>query len=943
MKPSLTKLQKFFSLEADRGYDNHAVVGGLERMLDRWEAEARLENVPEDLIRVVKERLRDYNHLSKTSRAEVLEGLMRRISREDPSQPITSFDRNAKSKRPFQNARPHQPREAPGRPSETGQAPKPSQLQEAQGFTAPGAGNALSHEDQASPEIQPAGATDTTGAEDGEPEDTGESSVMAHEDAIDEIVTGMDNPSAESNLEGIDTGDLQEEAGYSDEGDESPTPSDDTSEVAPYFKPPAREIAEVPKDPAALSAPVTVLNGVGPQHGATLGRLGMKSLRDMLYYLPRRYDDYSKLKPINRLWYGEEVTVIGTIKSVNTRRMQGGKRQITEAILTDGSGALRLTWFSPYAARRLRPGSHISVSGKIDQYLGRLVITNPEWEPIEHQQLSTNRIVPVYPLTAQITQRWLRRLMYQVVMYWAPRIPDPLPPDLRSSAGLMDLSSALVQLHFPDSAEALRAARHRLAFDEIFLLQLGVLRQKRHWQDRAARTFQVEDTWLQSQVERLPYQLTGAQQRSLNDLRQDLVSGRPMNRLLQGDVGSGKTVIAMLAIAIIVQNGAQAALMAPTSILAEQHYKTMLRYLTGPEGGESGSAPLMNPGEIRLMVGATPEAEKRVIRAGLDDGSIRLVIGTHALIEDPVSFADLQLTVVDEQHRFGVEQRAALRAKGDNPHLLVMTATPIPRSLALTVYGDLDLSIMDEMPPGRQPISTHVLPPRERERAFHLIRSQVALGRQAFIIYPLVEETENSEAKAAVEGHASLQKEVFPKLKLGLLHGRMRPDDKDEVMKDFRDGKYHVLVSTSVVEVGVDVPNATVMIIEGANHFGLAQLHQFRGRVGRGAEKSYCLLIPDTPDSVENQRLQAMVETNDGFVLAERDLDLRGPGQFLGTRQSGYSELQLAKLTDVRLIEKARIHAQAVFEQDPNLESPAYRLLSTALHRFWGDPKGDIS
>ena len=343
------------------------------------------------------------------------------------------------------------------------------------------------------------------------------------------------------------------------------------------------------------------------------------------------------------------------------------------------------------------------------------------------------------------------------------------------------------------------------------------------------------------------------------------------------------------------------------------------------------------------MVGSTPEAEKNEIRAGLSDGSIKLVVGTHALIEDPVIFADLQLTIVDEQHRFGVDQRAALRAKGGNPHLLVMTATPIPRSLALTVYGDLDISIIDELPPGRLPVGTYVLMPRERERAYTLIRGQVQEGRQAFIIYPLIEESDESQAKAAVAEHARLQREIFPKLSLGLLHGRMRPDEKDAVMTAFHKGEYHILVSTTVVEVGVDVPNATVMLIEGANRFGLAQLHQLRGRVGRNAEKSYCLLVPDQPDQTENERLLVMASTNDGFILAEKDLEQRGPGQFLGTRQSGYSELKFANLTDVGLIEKARRHAQGVFEQDPQLIQPENQLLAFALQQSWSGGAGDFS
>ena len=389
-----------------------------------------------------------------------------------------------------------------------------------------------------------------------------------------------------------------------------------------------------------------------------------------------------------------------------------------------------------------------------------------------------------------------------------------------------------------------------------------------------------------------------------NDIRADLDSGKPMNRLLQGDVGSGKTVVAALAAAMITSQRRAGRDHGPTGILAEQHYRSFHR----PAGRRGDGNGILRPDEIRLLVGDTPEAEKEAIRNGLADGSIKIVIGTHAVIEDPVQFKDLQLSVIDEQHRFGVEQRAELRSKGTNPHLLVMTATPIPRSLALTLYGDLDLSVMDEMPAGRQPVNTHVLRPQERERAYTLIRGQIKDGRQAFIIYPLIEESEKlEELRAAVDDYEVLSKEIFPDLKLGLLHGRMKPDEKDETMLKFRDGQYDILVSTTVVEVGVDVPNATVMLIEGADRFGLAQLHQLRGRVGRGSEQSYCLLIPTHEDDAENERLQAMAESNDGFVLAERDLQQRGPGEFLGTRQSGYaSGLRMASLTDVKLIEKAR-------------------------------------
>jgi ATP-dependent DNA helicase RecG len=483
----------------------------------------------------------------------------------------------------------------------------------------------------------------------------------------------------------------------------------------------------------------------------------------------------------------------------------------------------------------------------------------------------------------------------------------------------------------------LKLARERLAFDEIFFLQMGVLRQKRDWQSVMGRIFDVPEEWLQARKDVLPFTLTDSQDKAVSDIVVDFGSGRPMNRLLQGDVGSGKTVVAAMATEIIAHAGAQTAIMAPTSILAEQHYRSLSQMLTAGEDA-------LKEDEIRLLVGDTPEARKQEIREALLDGSIKVIVGTHALIEGNVEFADLQLAIVDEQHRFGVDQRAALREKGENLHLLVMTATPIPRSLALTVHGDLDISVMDEMPAGRQSIDTHVLRPRERERAYTMIRAQVLDGKQAFIIYPLVEESEKIEARAAVEEHESLQAEVFRKLNVGLLHGRMKPAEKEEVMEKFRAKEYDILVATTVVEVGVDIPNATVMLIEGADRFGLAQLHQLRGRVGRGLDKSYCLLIPTDNNDTENERLLAMADSNDGFVLAEKDLQQRGPGEFLGTRQSGYGTgLRMASLTDIDLIEKARERAQSIFSEDANLEKEEHKLLGEALDDFWGETKGDVS
>ncbi len=835
MRPSLQKLKKFVLLEAQHNYDNRSVIGGFERMVDPWVSEAQADNLPAELITLVRSRLHDYASLSPNSRYDTLCGLWNRIQRE------------------------------------TQETYPPLPLPVEQAAKAP-AGEVGSH--------PPAHRKPATPAQ------------------------------------------------HAPEAPVNP--------------------AKPPSQPAALLAPTTVLPGVGPKHGQTLKRLGIFTLEDMLYNFPRRYDDYTQLKPIRRLEYGEDVTVIGTITSISSRPIRGGQSQITEAILSDGTGSLRLSWFGKYSvASRLNPGSQVVVSGKTDQYLGRLVMTNPECEPLEQKNLHTNRIVPVYSLTANIAQRWLRRLMYDVVTYWSPRVTDPLPDSIRQSEQLLDLSNALLQAHFPTSLDQLKLARYRLAFDEILMLQLGVLSQKRNWQNRSARVYEITDEWIETQVSRLPYQLTNAQQKALQDIRSDLASGRPMNRLLQGDVGSGKTVIAALAMAVLAHQTAQSAMLAPTSILAEQHYKTMLGMLAGngqhtTESGNGTDYPLQ-PGEIRLLIGATPESEKQEIREGLSAGSIKLVIGTHALLEDPVVFSNLQLAVIDEQHRFGVEQRAILRSKGENPHLLVMTATPIPRSLALTVYGDLDLSVVDEMPPGRLPIETQVFYPRERERAYVFIRKQIDEGHQAFIIYPLVEESETSEALAAVEEQNRLQKDVFPDYALGLLHGRMKPDEKDATMARFCSGEIQILVSTSVVEVGVDIPNATVMLIEGANRFGLSQLHQFRGRVGRSQFQSYCILIPDTPDAAENERLAAMVETNDGFVLAQRDLEQRGPGEFLGTRQAGYSELRLANLTDIHLIENARRCAQALFESDPDLSDPEHLLLAESLKRFWGQGQGDIS
>ncbi|HXV41506.1 MAG TPA: ATP-dependent DNA helicase RecG, partial [Anaerolineae bacterium] len=660
-----------------------------------------------------------------------------------------------------------------------------------------------------------------------------------------------------------------------------------------------------------------------------LANLGVYTIGDFLSLYPRRYDDYRALKPINQLQFGEEVTIIAQVWETRQRDSRN-RRPIVTSTLSDGTATIDVTWFNqPWLAQKLRPGMQIVLSGRVDEYLGRLTFQSPDWEELDKNLIHTGRMVPVYPLTEGITIKWLRNQIKATVDYWTRRLPDYLPEESRQRLGFLPLDEAIRQIHFPDDWGKLEAARRRLAFDELLLIQLGVLRQRRAWQAQQGQPVQISPEAVERLMQALPFELTQAQHKALDGIIADLRRDTPMSRLLQGDVGSGKTVVALAAMVLTVLDGGQAAILAPTEILAEQHFQSMSKVL-GPIGEALG-----RPFRIQLLTGSTPAAERKELLESLVNGQIDILVGTHAIIQSNVELKNLRLAVIDEQHRFGVEQRSALREKGFNPHMLVMTATPIPRTLALTLYGDLDLSIIDEMPPGRQVISTRSLMPRERERAYSFIQAQIEKGRQAFIICPLVEESEKTEAKSAIEEHKRLQTQIFPRLKLGLLHGRMKADEKEKVMAAFRDQELHVLVSTSVVEVGIDVPNATVILVEGANRFGMAQLHQFRGRVGRGEHQSYCLLLADNLTSEAEQRLQVIERTSNGFELAEQDLQMRGPGEFFGTRQSGLPDLKLVKLTDTKLLELARQEAQLIFERDPILEQPQYRLLARQLTNFW--------
>lgn len=688
-----------------------------------------------------------------------------------------------------------------------------------------------------------------------------------------------------------------------------------------------------------LSTPVDELRGISDTYRRRLGRLGVETVEDLLYLFPRRYDDFSALKTINQLKYGEEVTIVGTVWEAKNRRTRSGKT-ITKVIFSDKTGTIEATWFNqPYLTRQLRPGRKIVLSGRVDKYLGRLTFPAPEWEPLSEELLHTARLAPVYPLTRGISARWMRDLMHRLVRDWANSVQEYLPEHVREHQNLLPINEALHQIHFPDNWNRLEEARRRLSFDEFLLIQLGVLQQRHMWQQETGRPLETHPDLLETALNALPFQLTPAQDRALNTILQDMTREYPMSQLLQGDVGSGKTVVAVIAMLMAVANGTQAALMAPTEILAEQHYRNVTDLLASLADRSSGQTPSV---ETRLLTGSLTKSEKKTTYEEIASGAVDIVIGTHALIQESVEFDDLTFVVIDEQHRFGVNQRSALRQKGYAPHVLVMSATPIPRTLALTVYGDLDISVIDELPPGRQTIRTRKVLPRERERAYQFVRSQIEKGRQAFIICPLVEASDKIEAKAATEEHERLQKEVFPDLKLGLMHGRLKNDEKETVMKQFRAGELDILVSTSVVEVGIDVPNATVMVIEGADRFGLAQLHQFRGRVGRGEHRSYCLLLSESPSQNAQARLDILENTHDGFRLAEEDLKLRGPGEFFGTRQSGLPDLKAAKLSDTAVLEAARAEAMEIMQHDPDLSAPENALLVEHVNNFWQD-EGDLS
>ncbi|MDQ3249204.1 MAG: ATP-dependent DNA helicase RecG [Chloroflexota bacterium] len=699
-----------------------------------------------------------------------------------------------------------------------------------------------------------------------------------------------------------------------------------------------RQQATLNRNPRDLQAPTTILPGIGAATAEALARLGINQVADLLWHFPTRHEDFSQLRTIDKLQPGEQVTVVANLWDLKDRKLSMN-RQMVQGILADGTGTLHATWWSKYVRNQLTIGSTLRFSGKVGLYMGQKTLDNPVFEDVDDDMVATGRLSPVYPLTEGLTGKRVRNLIRDVVEGYAEFMPDPLPKALRDEYTLVDLPTALQQLHFPDNLASLQAAGKRLAFEELFYVQLGAQQRRHTLQQSNAPALASDEALLEQFKATLPFALTAAQDRVLAELAQDVRRTIPMTRLVQGDVGSGKTAVAAGAMWIAAINGAQSALLAPTQILAEQHYRSissLLSQLTRLDG-----APLT----IALLTGRITGAERDRVLSGIRDGSVDVAIGTSALIQEQVEFNNLGFVVVDEQHRFGVEQRGVLRNKEHpegprQPHLLVMSATPIPRSLALTLYGDLDVSVIDEMPPGRLPVKTKLFRPSERERLYGFLRREAKEGRQAFIIYPLVEESDKLDVGAAVAEHARLSQEVFPDLRLALLHGRMSGAEKDETMRAFAAGEYAALVSTSVIEVGIDVPNASLIIIEDAERFGLAQLHQFRGRVGRGQQASYCALVSKAEGPAAEERLRALEATNNGFELAEKDLELRGPGDFLGTRQSGLPNLRIAHLSDIETVKLAREAAQTFFARDPLLTQ--HPQLEKEVQRFWRG-QGDVN
>lgn len=696
-----------------------------------------------------------------------------------------------------------------------------------------------------------------------------------------------------------------------------------------------------------LNTPIERIARIGPSYQKKLKKLRINTVQDLIFHFPHRYEDFSNLIPISETKIGEACCIQGKILRIENTKTWKKRMILTQAMVEDNSGAIRAVWFNqPYLVNVLKQGDFVSLTGKVTLGPEGVYLSNPAYEKIfpEKDLIHTARIVPIYPETEGLSSRWLRSILRPILIKLKDKILDPLPELVRKENKLPPLNEALWQIHFPDSIKLAKMAKERFAFQDLFFLELQVLKERMAIKRERAIAIPLNLKLVQDFLKSLPFNLTLAQKKATFQILKDLEKPRPMNRLLEGDVGSGKTIVALISALNTAKAGYQVAFMAPTEILAKQHFKTVLKFLKNFKL----KIGLLTGGDCQISNKKFP---RKKFLEKLKAGEIDILIGTHALIQEKVKFGKLALVILDEQHRFGVEQRARLCQSRDSlgtvqgqsliPHLLSMTATPIPRTLALTLYGDLDLSLLDELPKGRKKVITKIIPPEKRKAAYDFIEKEVKKGRQVFVVCPRIEPSNSegnkkitswAEVKAVKEEYEKLSKEIFPDLRIGMLHGRMKPEEKEKIMQNFKNKKIDILVSTSVVEVGIDISNATVMMIEGAERFGLAQLHQFRGRVGRGKEQSFCFLFTESPAKKTRQRLEALLESENGFELAEKDLQIRGPGEIFGQRQWGIPDLAMASLKDIFLVEKARRAAQEILEKDPQLKK--YPLLREKLKEF---------
>ncbi|MDE2951141.1 MAG: ATP-dependent DNA helicase RecG [Chloroflexota bacterium] len=889
MPSALEKLVKILKLEHEKGGKDTAVVGGLSDYCRNWEPEARRQArkpAHQILIDEIMDCLKDYQDIeSEDKRKDRLSYILDRITNRAPPPPEYS-DRLRTWTEKMAADKPREPRDRRGRDHSDRRQAKPQRSRKA----------------GASSQKQDFRDDDAT---------------------WDEDYTG---------------------GPQSRELDIKPLPR---LERPPRIPRPDWSFEEALALYDALAAPTTDVKGIGAKFAESLKQLDLHTIGQLLFHFPRDYLDYTELKCIRDLKENETTTIVATVSHAASA-IGANQRQDFLARVTDGTGALSIRFFGQhYLSGRIQPGKQIVLNGKVSKYRDRLQMSNPEWEPADLENLQMVGIVPVYRLGKGMRPRLFRNTMKALSADWAGSLPDPIPQSVLDRAELADLGWAMRQRHFPTGRDHLRHAKRRLAFDELLMLQLAVLGNRRKWQSAQIAALPVSDEVLTDFIKKaFEFELTADQHAAIADIRADMEKTLPMNRLIQGDVGSGKTAIAMAAMAIALGKEKQAAFMAPTGILAEQHFRKL--------ADAAAAFPGPHRPVVALFTSALSNSERESIYRGASDGSIDIVVGTHSLIQEGFDFKELGIAVIDEQHRFGVDQRAKLRSKGGNPHLLVMSATPIPRTLSLTVFADLDLTIIREKPPGRRPVKTKIIDPVARERLNGFVLAQLEQGRQAFFVHPLVEESESVETASATEAFESLQK-VFFRYRVCLLHGRMSAAEKDRLMSEFSAGQHDVMVTTSVAEVGVDIPNASVIVIDGANRFGLAQLHQFRGRVGRGEHQSHCFLIPDRSSSINmdrvhdllegeapadllsvaERRLVAMAQSNDGFELAELDWQLRGEGDLLGWRQSGKDVLQSLQKFSPELVQLAQREARTIYEEDPSLTLPEHQLLARRISQLY--------